>query len=81
MPISATAQAELERTPPPCDRCRASALVIVQRADVRPPFELSFCGHHFSVHEPMLAASGWGVVADARTQLSTRERTRKRWPW
>lgn len=74
MSISPTLQAELEAAPP-CDRCNASALVIVAKAELK----LAFCGHHYGQHEPMLAASGWGVVADVRAPLITREKTRRGW--
>ncbi len=86
-PTPNTLQIELERTPPPCDQCGHPSLVVVElpqplltgrrRGIFTPVPHLSFCGHHFSVHEPLLAITGWSIAADVRAQLATREAARR----
>lgn len=80
-----TAQIELERTPPPCDRCRFPSLTIVERVAVvfdgngiyaRRRLQLSFCGHDYGFLEALLMLAGWALVADTRAQLATREAVR-----
>jgi len=80
-----TAQIELERTPPPCDRCGHPSLTVVakplavfdanNRYSLQPHY-LSFCNHHFAVNEALLGLTGWALVADTRQQLATCEATR-----
>jgi hypothetical protein len=73
-----TAQIELERTPPPCDRCRQSALTIVERRHIGwAPLHLSFCGHHYGVNEALLVLAGWALIGDTRAHLATREASRR----
>lgn len=83
---SNTAQIELERTPPPCDRCRSTSLTIVEKAAVvfdpggvysRRTLRLSFCGHHYTFFEALLMLAGWALIADTRAQLATREAMRQ----
>lgn len=81
-----TAQIELERTPPPCDRCRHPSLTIVEKHAVitdgagiysRKTLHLSFCNHHFSFYEALLILAGWAIIADTRARLATREAARR----
>lgn len=55
----------------PCDAhaCPASSLVQVTHPSptATRPGTLTFCGHHYHVHEMLLALAGWRVVADMRT--------------
>ena len=83
---STAAQIDLERTPPPCDRCRNPALTMVEKLTTifekagyysQKRLQLSFCGHHFSDLEVQLAIAGWVLVADTRAQLATREAVRR----
>lgn len=83
---SNTAQIELERTPPPCDRCGNPSLTITAKHVVvydergiysRRLLHLSWCGHHFGFFEALLMLAGWTLVADTRGRLATREATRR----
>lgn len=49
-----------------CDRCPAQALV--QLIDDHAA-TLDFCGHHYTVRYAALAAAGWSVVIDRRSDL------------
>jgi hypothetical protein len=81
-----TAQIELERTPPPCDRCRHLSLTIVEKVTVvfdpngvyaRKTLQLSFCNHHFGFFEALLVLHGWALIADTRARLAVREAARR----
>jgi hypothetical protein len=83
---SNTAQIELERTPPPCDRCRKDSRTIVEKlATLREPggiyaqrrLHLSFCGHHYTVNEALLVLADWKLIADTRARLAADEAARR----
>lgn len=85
-PTSNTSQIELERTPPPCDRCRNPALTVVEKLVSvfhgagyysQKRLQLALCGHDYGVNEALLVLGGWVLVADTRHQLTAREAWRR----